>query len=184
MLLTGNMVADHIKGRKPLALLPKGIADGVVLHRKIDAFADDHPAVSRAKIWFRDPYRLYAGPILDILWDHFLANDPSAFPAEDDLKQFTLDTYGLLETTDEWHPDIFRNYFPHMKAHNWLFHYRNLPGARRSLEGLSRRALYIPPIQEAYEIFIGRYYQLSQCYFELIDDLRAYVKIETNALRA
>ena len=71
-----------------------------------------------------------------------------------------------------------------MKAHNWLFNYRNLQGARRSLEGVGRRALHMPPVQEAYEIFIGRYYQLSQCYFELIDDLRVYVKIETAALRA
>ena len=29
---------------------------------------------------------------------------------------------------------------------------------------------------EAYEIFIGRYHQLAQCYYELIDDLKALAK--------
>ncbi len=182
--LTGNMIADHVKGLRALEALPGGIANGIRLHRKIDEFADAHPAVARAKVWFREPYRLYAGAVLDTLWDHFLANDPSAFPSEEALKGFTLDTYALLETTEDWHPEPFRQYFPHMKSHNWLYHYRSLSGARRSLDGLARRAKYIPPIQEAYDIFIGRYYQLSQCYFELIDDLRAYVKMEAAALRA
>lgn len=183
-ILTGNMIADQVKGLKPLELLPKDIADGIRLHRKIDAFSDNHPAVARARVWFREPYRLYAGAVLDTLWDHFLANDPAAFPAAEDLKRFTQDTYARLETTAEWHPDTFRSFYPHMKAHDWLYNYRNLQGARRSLGGLERRALYMPPTQEAYEIFIGRYYQLNQCYFELIDDLRAYVKNETLALRA
>jgi acyl carrier protein phosphodiesterase len=183
-ILTGNMVADHVKGLKPLEALPAGIAGGILLHRKIDAFSDIHPAVARAKVWFREPYHLYAGPILDTLWDHFLANDPAAFSSEEDLKKFTLQTYAQLETTAEWHPEAFRRYFPHMKAYNWLFNYRNLQGARRSLEGLGRRALYMPPMQEAYEIFIGRYYQLAQCYYELMDDLLVYVKKETAALRA
>jgi len=183
-LLTGNMIADVVKGSKPLELLPKDIADGIRLHRKIDAYSDSHPAVSRARVWFREPYRLYSGAILDTLWDHFLANDPAAFPGESDLKAFTLDTYARLDSTAEWHPESFRGFFPHMKAHDWLFNYRNLQGARKALGGLEHRARHIPPIQEAYEIFIGRYYQLSQCYFELIDDLRLYVKTETIALRA
>jgi acyl carrier protein phosphodiesterase len=183
-ILTGNMIADGVKGQKPLEQLPKGIADGIRLHRKIDAFSDNHPAVGRARVWFREAYRLYAVAVLDTLWDHFLANDPSAFPAEADLKQFTRKTYAVLDTTAEWHPEMFKRFFPHMKEHDWLYNYRNLQGARRSLQGLERRALYIPPTQEAYEIFIGRYYQLNQCYFELIDDLREYVKNETLALRA
>ena len=182
-ILTGNMIADHVKGQKPLEALPEGIANGIRLHRKIDAFCDIHPAVARAKVWFREPYHLYAGPILDTLWDHFLANDAAAFPSEEDLKSFTLKTYAQLELTAEWHPETFRQYFPYMKEHNWLFNYRNLRGARRSLEGLGRRALHIPPLQEAYEIFIGRYYQLAQCYYELMDDLLVYVKKETSALR-
>lgn len=182
-ILTGNMIADHVKGLRPLETLPEGIADGIRLHRKIDAFSDIHPAVSRAKIWFRESYRLYAGAVLDTIWDHFLANDPAAFPAAEDLKAFTLETYELLDTTAAWHPDTFRRYFPHMKEHNWLYSYRTLQGARRSLEGLGRRAKYMPPSGEAYEIFIGRYYQLGQCYYELMDDMRVYVKKETAALR-
>lgn len=177
-ILTGNMIADHVKGQKALTDLPSGIAAGVRLHRKIDAFADEHPAVSRAKVWFREPYHLYAGPILDALWDHFLANDPACFESEEALAQFAQTTYQLLAETTAWHPSRFAQYLPHMREHNWLYNYRTLQGMRRSLGGLERRAKHIPPIEEAYNIFIGRYYQLAQCYYELMDDLKAFVKKE------
>lgn len=182
-LLTGNMVADHVKGQKPLAMLPKGIANGIRLHRKIDAFSDTHPAVNRAKIWFREPYHLYAGAILDVLWDHFLANDPAAFPSDEDLKAFSQKVYTSLHQNADFLPKTFAGYFQHMKEHDWLFNYKNVRGAQRSLQGLERRAKYIPPIKEAYDIFIGRYYQLAQCYYELIDDLQVYVKTEIVAIR-
>lgn len=178
LLLTGNMIGDHVKGQKALDAFPEGIARGIRLHRKIDAFTDEHPSVGRAKVWFREPYHLYAGAILDSLWDHFLANDPSCFASEAALADFAQATYALLEETAAWHPPQFATYLPYMKEHNWLYHYRTLRGARRSLGGLERRAAHIAPIEEAYNIFVGRYYQLAQCYYELMDDLKAFTKRE------
>jgi len=183
-LLTGNMIADHVKGQKAILNFPEEIAAGIHLHRKIDAFTDQHPAVARARVWFREHYHLYAGPILDTLWDHYLANDPALFPSEEILKAFTNRTYALIHTTREWHPAAFERYFPHMEAHDWLYNYRSLQGIRKAMDGLLRRAKTMPPIQEAYDIFIGRYYQLGQCYQELIGDLIGYVKKESTALLA
>ena len=143
--LTGNLIADHVKGQLALAQLPQGIADGIRLHRKIDAFTDTHAAVQRAKVWFRDPYHLYAGPVLDTLWDHFLANDSTAFASEAALKSFTQETYAQLHTTSQWHPEVFATYFPHMQTHDWLYGYRSVRGAQKALGGLSRRARHMPP---------------------------------------
>jgi acyl carrier protein phosphodiesterase len=178
LILTGNMIGDHVKGQKALADVPEGIANGVRLHRKIDAFADEHPAVGRAKVWFREPYHLYAGPILDALWDHFLANDPACFTSEEALANFAQVSYAQLADTAEWHPETFASYFPYMREHNWLYNYRTMMGIRRSLGGLERRAKHIPPIEEAYNIFVGRYYQLAQCYYELMDAVKVFVKAE------
>ena len=65
-----------------------------------------------------------------------------------------------------------------MKDHNWLYNYRTLKGMERSLNGLARRALHMPLIDKAYEIFVTNYYHLNQCYYELIDDVIRFVKIE------
>lgn len=177
-LLTGNMIADHVKGKQALDVFPERIREGIVLHRKIDAYTDCHPATLRAKVWFRADYRLYAGPILDSLFDHFLANDPKCFGSDEALLDFTHHTYAALDSQRQWFPPAFDRYFPHMREHNWLYNYRNLRGISRSLQGLERRAAHMPSSAKAYEIFIGYYYGINQCYFELMDSLIPYVKAE------
>ena len=178
-LLTGNMIADHIKGKSALDKYPAAIQRGVVLHRKIDTKADTHPATMRAKLLFRETYGLYAGPVMDTLYDHFLANDPKFFPDDQSLLGFSQNVYALLETNQAWFPEKFAAYFPSMKQHNWLYNYRNIKGMERALSGLHRRAKYMPPIEKAYETFITHYYQLNQCYYEFIDDVISFVKIES-----
>ena len=179
--LLGNMIADHVKGQRALEAFPTNIHKGIDLHRKIDAFTDEHPATQRAKIWFREDYHLYAGPIMDTLYDHFLANDPRYFPSDEALMKFTQTTYSQIEEQSEHFPETFAQYFPHMREHNWLYNYRNLMGMKRALGGLSRRAKYMSPPEKAYEIFITNYYALNQAYFELIDDIVLFVKREISA---
>ena len=163
-VLTGNMIGDHVKGRLVLEEFPEGIRKGILLYRKLDEFADMHPATQRAKLWFREGYGLYSGAIMDSLYDHFLANDPKIFPSEKDLLDFSLDTYSKLGQNQKCFPPPFAAYFPYMQEHNWLYNYRTMQGMQRSLNGLARRAQHMPPIDKAYEIFVGHYYQLAQCY--------------------
>lgn len=183
-ILTGNLIADHVKGKLALEKFPAGIRNGIVLHRKIDEFTDNHPAVARAKILFRPEYGLYSGAIIDCLLDHYLATDPKFFKTEETLLKFTEDTYSMLDGQAIWFPPSFASYFPHMKEHNWLYGYRTVTGMQRSLNGLQRRAAHMLPAENAYKIFIVHYYHLAQCYYELIDDLVKFVKIELSSKSA
>src|SRR5690606_41039365 len=83
-----SFIGDYVKGRKILETFPENIKKGILLHRKIDAFTDQHPQVLKSKIYFRPAYRLYAGPCVDHLFDHFLANDPYFYPSSEDLLNF------------------------------------------------------------------------------------------------
>jgi acyl carrier protein phosphodiesterase len=177
-ILAGNMIGDHVKGLLALEAFPPKMKQGILLHRKIDSYTDTHPALQRAKVWFRQDYGLYSGAILDTLYDHFLATDARYFNTEKDLFNFTQDTYKQLEKNTAHFPLSFANYFPYMKEHNWLYGYRTLTGMQRALGALSRRAKHIPPIDKAYEIFISNYYMLGQSYYEFIDDVVTFVKIE------
>jgi acyl carrier protein phosphodiesterase len=177
-ILTGNMIADHVKGKAALGQFPEGIRRGIILHRQIDERADTHPATMRAKLLFREHYGLYAGPIMDTLYDHFLANDPKYFAGENALRGFSQNVYSQLEGNEQYFPLKFAAYFAHMKQHDWLYNYRTVKGMERSLSGLAKRALYMAPIDKAYEIFISSYYQLNQCYYEFIDDVISFVKNE------
>ncbi|RYE24786.1 MAG: DUF479 domain-containing protein [Sphingobacteriales bacterium] len=177
-ILTGNMIGDHVKGRLILETFPEKIKQGALLHRKIDAFADAHPATQRAKVWFREHYGLYSGAVIDILYDHFLANDAKLFGSEAELLAFTQKTYAQINEQAQWLPEKFAAYFPHMEQNNWLYGYRTVQGVQRSLNGLKHKAKYISEVDTAYKTFITYYYQLAQCYYEYIDDAIKYVKIE------
>ena len=177
-LLTGNMIGDHVKGRLALEKYPPRIRQGIELHRKIDCFTDEHTGLQRAKLIFKPQYGLYAGAIVDSLLDHFLANDPKHFASENKLLDFSLQTYEQLSLNRQHFPPTFTDYFPYMIEKNWLYNYRSLKGIERSLQGLARRAKYMPPVQPAYETFVSNYYMLNQCYYEFIDDVINFVKIE------
>ncbi|MBL7682189.1 MAG: DUF479 domain-containing protein [Flavipsychrobacter sp.] len=177
-VLTGNMMGDYVKGKLALAKYPENIQKGLMLHRKIDSFTDAHPSNLRAKVWFRQDYGLYSGAVLDTLYDHFLANDPAHFASVKDLSNFAQDTYSKLAAHEHHFPDQFAKMFPYMSEQNWLYGYRTLQGVRQSLGGLSRRAKHMPPIDKAYNIFITQFYQLNQCYYEFMDDVVKFVKVE------
>jgi acyl carrier protein phosphodiesterase len=177
-ILVGNMIGDHVKGRLALEQYPPLIRKGIELHRKIDATTDCHPAAKRASLLFREDYGLYAPAIMDTLFDHFLANDAKYFSDEPALLRFSQNVYAQLENHQEFFPEKFAAYFPFMKSQNWLYNYRTVRGMERSLNGLRRRASNMQAIDKAYQIFVVNYYQLNQCYYELIDDVISFVKKE------
>ena len=177
-ILTGNMLGDHVKGKLALDNYPEQIKKGLILHRKIDGFADIHSAHLQAKLLFKGVYGLYSSPIVDTLFDHYIACDHKLFPTESSLYLFSQTVYSILEKNEDVFPQQFASMFNHMRQNNWLYNYRNFAGIRQSLNGLARRAKYLPPIDKAYEIFITNYYQINQYYFDFMADMIKFSRNE------
>jgi acyl carrier protein phosphodiesterase len=149
-LLVGNFIADQVKG-KQIELLPSGIAHGVKLHRFIDDFTDHHPVVEQSKMRLRNRYRKYAGVIVDIYYDHFLASLWNNF-SNQNLKDFSQSVYNELDKYTHHMPAICSDLIlPTMKNQNWLCSYATFSGIERSLIGLSRRASFESNMQYAIE---------------------------------
>ncbi|MGZ5218899.1 MAG: acyl carrier protein phosphodiesterase, partial [Chitinophagaceae bacterium] len=140
-ILVGNMISDFVKGKKKFDY-PTGIQAGIMLHRIIDTFTDNHPATREAKEFFRPHYRLYSGAFIDVVYDYFLANDATVF-TESSLLDFSLQVYTSLEERKQWLPERFAAMFPYMRSQNWLFNYRTRRGTEKSFGGLVRRAVYL-----------------------------------------
>jgi acyl carrier protein phosphodiesterase len=161
-ILVGNLISDFVKGKKKFDY-PAPIQAGITLHRAIDTFTDEHPVTKKAKEVFRPHYRLYSGAFIDVVYDHFLANDPAEF-SEDSLLEFSERTYATLETYIAWLPETFAVMLPYMKKYNWLFNYRTNRGTAQSLQGVVRRAAYLTESDTAYQLF-EQHYQLLQDYY-------------------
>lgn len=53
--------------------LPAEFQRGMERHQRIDLFTDTHPVVQRSMQRFAAPHRRFAGILVDIYYDHFLA---------------------------------------------------------------------------------------------------------------
>jgi acyl carrier protein phosphodiesterase len=181
-ILAGNMISDFVKGAQKF-VYPVSIQKGIQLHREIDSFTDTHAATAKAKVFFRPHYRLYSGAIVDIIYDHFLANDRDLF-TQATLQLFTADVYKVLEKQRMHLPDRFLMMLTYMRMDNWLYHYRTTGGIQKSLQGMVRRALYINDSTKAFEIFINHYDELRKCYEEFFPDVKQMAKQKLNELLA
>jgi acyl carrier protein phosphodiesterase len=161
-ILTGNMISDFVKGRKKYDY-PGEIQNGIALHREIDRFTDIHSATREAKQIFRPVYRLYAGALIDVIYDHFLATDVNEF-TDESLKAFSINTYTILDKFIGYFPEKFKMMFPYMKTHNWLYHYKYRQGIEKSLAGLVRRSSYLTESDTAYLLFNEHYDTLRTLY--------------------
>ena len=170
-VLVGNMISDYVKGKKQFLYEP-AIQKGIQLHRIIDEFTDHHPATQEAKFFFRADYRLYAGAFVDVVYDHFLANDSNQFPEGADLNLFAHNTYVSLEKYKDQMPEPFARMLPYMQSQNWLYNYRYVQGIERSFEGLVRRAAYLNESAVAFKIFEHEYESLKKCYHIFFPDLK------------
>lgn len=166
------MISDFVKGKKQYEY-PVEIQKGIRLHREIDRFTDLHPVVKEAKELFRPDYRLYCSAFIDVVFDHFLANDNNEFPG-DSLGFFTEETYQHLDKYSESFPEKFAVMFPYMKAQNWLYHYRFPEGIEKSMGGLARKSLYITETKTAFRLFTGNYLLLKNYYEEFFPALKEF----------
>ena len=169
-LLAGNMISDFVKGKRKFDY-PDEIQNGIALHRLIDSFTDAHAATKAAKEIFRPAYRLYSGAFIDVVYDHFLANDENEFTKES-LYQFSLTTYRLLDNFEFYFPEKFARMYPYMKTHNWLYNYQYKEGIEKSMGGVVRRATYLTESDTAYLLFTTHYDELKHFYELFFPELK------------
>ncbi len=167
------MVSDFVKGRSQYDY-PASVQAGIRLHRQIDAFTDAHAATQAAKVFFRPQYRLYAGAFVDVVYDHFLANDTAAFETEVQLEQFAQQTYARLSQYKLHLPERFSAMLPYMQQQNWLANYRFREGIAKSFGGLVRRAAYLTESEAAFAVFNAHYTELHHCYQHFFPELKKY----------
>jgi acyl carrier protein phosphodiesterase len=147
-ILTGNFIADFVKGKQALKAFEYDIAKGIELHRLIDEFTDDHLVVQESKKRLRPKYRHYSAVIVDVFYDHFLASNWDKYHAKP-LEDFAADVYRTIEAFSDIVPPGIQQMMPYMVGGNWLLNYRKLEGIGRALTGMSRRTPYESRMDES-----------------------------------
>jgi acyl carrier protein phosphodiesterase len=133
----GNFMADGIRG-KEYEHFPEDIRRGILLHRAIDTFTDSHPLFRQGTKRLHEKYHHYAGVVLDVIYDHFLAKNWRTYSAEN-LGSFAAAFYKSLDDHYELLTDRTKSMLPTMKQHNWLASYATVEGISDILFNMDRR---------------------------------------------
>lgn len=175
-ILVGNMVSDFVKGKKKFEYA-QGIQRGISLHRQIDAFTDDHEATKEARKFLKPAVGLYSGAFVDVVYDHFLANDSNEF-TDASLQQHAIKTYKVLKEFNPVLPAKFQVMLPYMQEQNWLYNYKSISGTQSSFGGVVRRSSYLYSSSEVFDLFQRHYTFLQACYNEFFPGLKEFSNLQ------
>ncbi|MEM7009604.1 MAG: ACP phosphodiesterase [Thermodesulfobacteriota bacterium] len=135
--LLGNLLGDFVKGTVLDQYSPE-IVKGIKTHRKVDAYTDQHPKFLECKKLLREDRRRFAGVIIDLGFDHFLAKNWSQYSSIE-LNDFAQRFYGVLLKYEAILPPKLLQRMPYMIQDNWLVSYQNIDTIELALNAISRR---------------------------------------------
>lgn len=172
-LTTGNFLGDFVKGKKYLQY-PSQIGKGILLHRAIDSYTDEHPLVLQSKRRLFDRHRHYSAVLVDLYYDHFLAANFEQYSTES-LPHFAQNVYHLLEEQRPLLTDKAKFMLPYMKRGNWLVNYSHLDGIDRACRGIALRSPYTNQLAKGVEDLEKDYALLEEEFRLFFADMRQYV---------
>ena len=157
-IIVGNFMGAYVKGKNYL-LFPEQVKKGILIHRDIDSFTDMHQITRVSKQRISSRYHKYAGIVIDIFYDHFLASlweRYSTLP----LGEFVNRSYDLLKRNYKVLPDAVKRWFPTFLENNWMMAYTTVEGIELVLERMAANtslpdhsAFAVEVLREYYSIF-------------------------------
>jgi acyl carrier protein phosphodiesterase len=182
--LVGNLSGDFVKG--PLGdRFPPAIRDGIMQHRRIDAFTDEHPSVSAFRRVLIPEHGHYARVIADLFFDHFLACRFDEY-AGLSLEAFLERTWAAIDPHADQLPGRLRFVYPRMRDEGWLLSYRTIEGIHTALENISYRLSRRPHLETATHHLRDSRPELERRFEEFFPAVLAFCnrvrsKLETNS---
>jgi len=173
-LMIGNFIADALRG-KQTEVYSEAIKAGINLHRQIDEYTDDHEIVKQCYEILKPSQGRYAGVIVDISFDHFLAKSWSKYHPVG-LTDFATNIYDVMDANFDILPIRFQKMMPKMRKQNWLYQYQYLEGIQKAFESISKRASFESNMATAVDDVKEHYDILEQNFEHFFDDLKQFVR--------
>jgi acyl carrier protein phosphodiesterase len=172
--LLGNITADLLKGNIHKILAEK-VSHGVIHHRKIDVFTDNHPDFQSCLPILYPLHGKYASVVLDILFDYFLVQNWDCFSTIS-LEEFSEATNKILLENIDKLPSSSQTQLRAMIQGNWLLHYGHYEGLSYCFTRLTKRVAQ-PQWLESWHISLhNEGYLLEKSFLSLFPEMIAFSK--------
>jgi acyl carrier protein phosphodiesterase len=173
--LLGALLGDFVKGSLR-DRYTEGIRRGIELHRKVDTFTDSHETVRQSKSRISPARRRFAGIIIDVFYDHFLAKNWSQY-SQEPLSHFANRMYDALLENQTILPDRLQQILPFMIGQNWLCSYREIDVIDKVLNRMSQRIKRENSLEHSTEELVKNYDGFEADFNDFFPDLTDYAKV-------
>ena len=165
----GNFIGDYVKGNSYDKYSP-GIRKGILLHRKIDDFTDNHPIVKRSSERLYPHYRRYSGIITDMFFDHLLAAEWNTYN-DIPLNTFVSSVHKLLLYNYFKLPAKVKGFLPFLIKNRGLENYKHISGLQRALTIMSKRSSLPAKTETAIKILEENYDEFRDQFHTFFPDV-------------
>ncbi|MCB0487845.1 MAG: DUF479 domain-containing protein [Cyclobacteriaceae bacterium] len=172
-IMMGNFIGDFVRGRNLKEQFEEGIAKGIELHRAIDEFTDTHAIVQQSKNRLRPKYRHYAGVIVDMFYDYYLAKNWSDY-SDQPLEEYAQKFYSLTKNYNHILPERAKRLLVYMAQGNWLVNYGKTEGIHRALSGMASRTPFESKMEEAVNDLVEHDKEFEEEFRKFFPELRAF----------
>ncbi|MDB5272824.1 MAG: hypothetical protein JWO58_1191, partial [Chitinophagaceae bacterium] len=138
-------------------------------------YTDSHPIVLQSIKRLRDRHGKFAGVVVDICYDHFLAKNWKTYSSVE-LWEYVNACYALMLKHKEELPPRIQEMLPYMVRGNWLYNYRTLEGIDRVFKGMARRTQFDSNMSSAMKDLWTDYAAYEEEFHEFFPQIRAYVQ--------
>lgn len=135
--LIGNLLGDFVKG-DPAGRYNAAITKGIMLHRNVDTFADSHTVTRMSRNRFSVARRRFAGVIVDVCYDHFLALHWNRY-SDVTLDAFARNVYDVLGANRPILPERLKRILGLMVSEDWLGGYVRIGRVGTTLDRIAGR---------------------------------------------
>lgn len=170
----GNLLPDILPWPE-LRTMPAKYQGGIECHRVIDSFADSHPVFRRSMSRIEAPFRRYAGVLIDVFYDHFLARSWGRYSPLP-LAAFLDEVYASFPAHREELPEVAYERLMQIWKGDWLGRYAETSGVRRALEGIGTRFRKPVPLEEATAQLLHHEDALDADFAEFFPELRVHIE--------
>jgi acyl carrier protein phosphodiesterase len=170
LIKIGNFMADGIRG-KQFETYPPEIQKGIILHRFIDTYTDAHFVFRKSTKRLHEKYHHYAGVIVDVFYDHFLAKNWKNY-SDESLVDFTNRFYQSLSDNYDFLSERTKGMMPYMIERNWLVSYQTVEGISKILTQMDGRTKNESKMRFASNELIEYYSDFELEFTTFFEDLR------------
>lgn len=176
--LLGNLLGDFVKG-DPTKVYEDNVAQGIMLHRFVDSFTDNHAIMKQCKLRFDSDLKRFSPIAMDMFWDHCLAKQWSLYHGQS-LSMFVDNAERTIKQTPAPLPERFVRMSTHMWQGRWLESYQDFDNIKFALERMSLRSMRMAPLAECGEQLGENYQEFSEFFSQLYPEVLEKAKQRVN----